>query len=292
MGIRRIILSGGEPTTKKGFSELLSYATEIGLKVGFITNGYNLTEKMIPTIAKAKPYAIGFSMDGLMETHNHIRQNETCWSNLLKSISAVQATGTEVSIVTTVSRMNLAELPQLAEFLHLIEVTSWQIQLAMPAGRMQERESDLLTQDEFKVLCRDVFRFRKLYPNLNIVAADCFGVAPTGSIRPKEWTGCGAGISSLGIDASGNILPCLSIREDLSCGNVRTHDLKQVWESNENFPFARSFSLEMAKGGTCENCDLLISCRGGCISQSLSTHSRLHSSPFCYHRSFTSPEGR
>lgn len=286
MGAERIFFSGGEPTIKPGIESLIFHTARSGLKYGIITNGFFLKDSLKKSLVKYKPFAVGVSLDGLNETHNLIRMNGQSWHRALQTISWLQEAGIQVCVVTTVNKANYQELPKLARLINLAGIDSWQIQLIMPSGRAG-REWKCLRIDEmiFKETCRNIQIFRRRYPKVNIQAADCFGLAPAGSIRSNDWPGCGAGISSMGIDAFGNVIPCLSLRSDLRCGNARDKPIKKIWEESPGFDFNRKFSVKNA-AGECRVCGFLKDCRGGCASLSFSYHNHFHDVPFCFTRSF------
>lgn len=285
MGASKIVFSGGEPTLKDNFENIIAYTKGVGLKFGIITNGFAVSKNLAKTIATNKPFAVGVSIDGLKNTHNLIRRNSESWQRAIRTISHLQELGVQVCVVTTVNTLNYQELPKLAELLHFAEIDSWQLQLAMPTGRMRSQKAKLINDLEFRIVCEFVMSFRQMYSDFNIQAADCFGFAPEGSIRSEEWQGCSAGIASVGIDSLGNVLPCLSLQSTIQCGNVREKELKHIWESSEGFDFNRKFNPECV-AGECRGCISLPVCRGGCASQSYSYYQTFHQSPFCFARTF------
>lgn len=287
LGASKIVFSGGEPTLKDGFENIIAYTKGVGLKFGIITNGFAVGKSLAKTIANNKPFAVGVSIDGLKATHNLIRRNNESWQRAFGTISNLQELGVQVCVVSTVSKLNYQELPKLAELLYLAEIDSWQLQLAMPSGRMRSHQDKLITEQDFRTVCEYVVSFKKSYPSLNIQAADCFGLAPVGSIRSDEWQGCSAGIASVGIDSFGNVLPCLSLQSAVLCGNIREKELKNIWETSDGFDFNRRFNAECVKG-KCQGCESLSHCRGGCASQSFSYYQTFHQSPFCFARTFCS----
>lgn len=286
MGVEKIVFSGGEPTLKKGFEKLLRSTGDLGVKVGFISNGLlGFNKPLQEAIRQSKPFAVGLSIDGLKEIHNQVRRHRSSWQGLMKNISVLQEAGTQICAVTTLHKMNCRELLRLASFLDLAEIDSWQLQLALPFGRMKERAGLLITEDDFKQLCREVSALRKTYPHLNIQAADCFGFAPENSIRSDHWTGCAAGICSMAIDACGNVMPCLSLQSSRRQESLRKKPLADIWKNSAEFDFNRQFDVRTVTG-RCKGCNFLNECRGGCNSQSYSYYGCFHSSPFCFTRSF------
>src|SRR3989344_8350679 len=119
---------------------------------------------------------------------------------------------------------------------------------------------------------------------MQIEAADCFGMAGAGIIRTEDWNGCGAGISAMAIDATGRIMPCLSLQGHY-CGHI-TDGIDVVWENSTGFDFNRNFiPLEIPSGdenpnwyltGKCGRCELLAKCRGGCASPAYFTFGHFH----------------
>ena len=296
MNVKKIIFSGGEPTLLAALPRLISAAHHGGLKYGLITNGFSMDDRLVRAMQNYPPFGVGVSVDGPGDVHNGIRRHERSWQHATQTILQLQDAGVRVCAVTTLSEMNLSSLARLADLLgESLKVDCWQLQLAMPAGRMRSQKNLLIDEADFKKICSDILAFKRRYPKMQIEAADCFGMAQAGTIRTEAWSGCGAGISGMAIDATGRIMPCLSLRGHY-CGRV-TDGVDVVWKNSAGFDFNRKFDpnkvpgrgkeYEYSVAGKCGRCDLLVSCRGGCASQSYFTHGHFHDSPFCYYRSFS-----
>lgn len=286
IGVEKIVFSGGEPTLKSGFEEILLFSSKLNIKTGFISNGLSLfNEALRKAIFRSKPFAVGLSIDGLKEVHNKVRRNERSWQGLIRNISILQELKVQICVVTTLHKLNYRELPKLARFLDFAGVDSWQLQLAMPLGRMREQANILVTEDDFGEICEQVAILRRQYPSLNIQSSDCFGVAPENSIRSSCWSGCTAGISSMGIDACGRAMPCLSLQDGQKHESLRDISVLEIWENSNIFDFNRKFLRSNVEDrSNCMGCKFLDECRGGCASQSFSYYGYFHSSPFCFFR--------
>jgi len=287
MGAQKATSSGGEPFLKEGFEQIIIHMHKIGLEYGIVTNGSAIGATVLNTMVNHKPLIVGFSLDGLGSTHNYIRQNSQSYRSVLKSVSMVKAGGIPTAAITTISKLNIGELGHLMDLVAFIGFDCWQIQLSMPFGRMKEHIDWLIDQDEFWSVCQQIICFRKRFPHIKIEAADCFGPAPGNVIRDEEQYGCGAGITGVGIDACGNVLPCLSLRGSDVCGNIREQSLREIWENSSGFDFNRNFQPDNI-GSNCSNCQIINGCRGGCASNSVAYTGQLHNSPFCFLRSFHS----
>ena len=76
--------------------------------------------------------------------------------------------------------------------------------------------------------------------------------------------GCGAGITSIGIDSVGNVRGCESMYDErFNEGNLREKSLRDIWEDPEAFKYNRGFTGELLSGA-CKNCEKGMFCAGGC----------------------------
>lgn len=281
LGLKRLILSGGEPTLKPGIGRLIDYINASGIEYGMISNGLEMPESVLSAIREYPPYVIGISIDGNSQTHDWLRGKKGSFSALLKTINTLKENAIPISVNTTVHKGNYQQLPWIAEFLKNNQIYGWQIQLAMPFGRMKKNQRLLLSQREFEWVCIFISGVRELLKEIRIEAADDFAYAPAGIIRDGNWSGCSAGISSLGIDAYGNVKGCLSLTECESEGNIRKQRLSEIWNDRSKFSYNRQFCIDDLPV-VCEKCENAMACRGGCNSQSYSMMGRYHKSPFCF----------
>ncbi|MFX1238973.1 MAG: radical SAM/SPASM domain-containing protein [Promethearchaeota archaeon] len=281
-GIESIFLSGGEPTLRKDFYDIVKKIESTGMTYGFITNG--LVNLNINFLRDHMPSAIGVSIDGVGTTHNKNRGipnafNQT-WSTILKLVE----NDLPVSVVTAVGKYNLKDLKRIElDILHN-KVGGWQLQVAIPEGRMDP--SLTLSEQEYYELCKYIAKEKfELRNILNISAADNLGYYGTleGELRADPWTGCPAGRNVVGITSNGDIKPCLSIMHpNTIAGNVRKKNFSEIWENDENFAFFRTFK---GTEGLCEDCEKSNECRAGCSATMIGFNGELRREyPFCIKR--------
>jgi len=83
---------GGEIYVYHGFDEVLDYCIQKQVPVDMIlTNGTLLDERRITALLEANPGFIGFSIDGLPDTHNLIRGQDGTYDKTVASIKAMTA---------------------------------------------------------------------------------------------------------------------------------------------------------------------------------------------------------
>jgi radical SAM protein with 4Fe4S-binding SPASM domain len=286
LNVERIVFSGGEPTLKDGFEEIVRGAHAFDLKFGVISNGYTLTDKHLQLFQTYQPFAVGISLDGIAEHHDFIRNKSLCWTKAVSTILRLKQAGIPVAVVTTINTINYHDLEDMSSILRWLNVDVWQLQLAMPLGRMNELKDQLLTQEQFIEVCRTIKVLREKYEGaIKIIAADCFGFDQDGWTRSADWPGCCAGLLALGIMANGDVLPCLSLKlPQFVVGSLRTKSLREIWEDDRLF-FNRQFNqLIVTADSRCRDCSKIEDCRGGCASMSYAFNEHLHDAPFCLDR--------
>jgi radical SAM protein with 4Fe4S-binding SPASM domain len=94
--------------------------------------------------------------------------------------------------------------------------------------------------------------------------------------------GCTAGNSSLYITPDGKIAPCPFLRE-FSAGDIRTEELRKIWDSSSTFGVFRDLQLGDLKG-KCGDCEHLgVSCYGGCRAAAYAQNGDLYAEdPLCW----------
>lgn len=284
LGIKKVFFSGGEPTLKPGIGDMIERVAGKGLEWGMVLNGFYISNNLLRLFQERKPVAIGLSIDGVKETHNMLRRNPESFQMVLKHLQEFQRRKIPCSIITTIHKMNFRELFSIAEFVLENKIYGWQIQLAMPFGRMKQNTDLLLSQEEFLRACLMVEKIRKILPEVNIAAADCFAWAPAGRIRSGRWLGCSAGLESVGVDALGNVRGCLSMTECQPEGNIRQRSFAEIWQDPDLFSYNRKFNPQNTSP-FCQKCAKVMRCKGGCNSQSFSMVGKFQQGAYCWYKS-------
>lgn len=137
-----LILLGGEPTLHPDLSFAVKHARRLGYNsVTIDTNGYlfhDILERISPEEA-----VLSFSLDGpTPEVNDPLRGTgvfEVCTANLKKAV----ARGFKVSVIYTVSRLNLAHLAEMPQLLADLGVSRFFIQVIGLRGRSAAPGNDL-----------------------------------------------------------------------------------------------------------------------------------------------------
>ena len=116
-GFKIMIFSGGEPLLRPDILELVAYATQLGLRSVFGTNGTLITPEMARELKKAGAMGMGISLDSLdAAKHNKFRSFEGAWEGAVRGMRNCRAAGLPFQIHTTVMDWNEHELEAMTDF--------------------------------------------------------------------------------------------------------------------------------------------------------------------------------
>jgi radical SAM protein with 4Fe4S-binding SPASM domain len=271
-------------------AEVLQVADElVALRAGEVTviftNGTLLTPRRIEQLQALRPRTVGTSIDGgCASVHDAIRGVPGAFDATLSAIDDLQKAGLRVSVITTITRRNLYELPTIARLLVGRHIR-WQIQAAGGGGE-RLTQADLLTPLEFYLAALFIARMRATYSwsVLPIIGAHDFGYCSTRLPSPRVpgqvWGGCGAGRDTLGIQSDGGVKGCLSLPETFVVGNLRERPLAELWEGDT---FA-SWREPVTRHGFCADCPHGETCEGGCTELAVTYSGRRGENPVCLYR--------
>jgi len=282
LGTRLISLMGGEVFLRKDWNILANHIRELGMNVTLMSNGLLIDEKIVDQLVEIDPYAVTISLDGgTADTHNAVRGAKTSFDKCIESLELLTEANLPTTVITTVHKDNYKELPLLSDFL-VNKNIAWQIQMANPVGRFPK--SRMLSKEEFYSVALFIASTRGKYTTkeLPIMGAHNFGYHSKvlRNIMILPWIGCQAGLTALGVQSNGGIKGCLSLPDEYVEGNIRSQDIKDIWNDPDSFSYNRNFQKEHLKND-CAKCKHGKSCRGGCLTVSTSLTGMKHCSPYC-----------
>jgi radical SAM protein with 4Fe4S-binding SPASM domain len=125
------------------------------------------------------------------------------------------------------------------------------------------------------------------WPLLPVTGAHDLGhhSARLGNLLPPgcTWTGCTAGLDTLGIQSHGGVKGCLALPDDFVTGHVRQRPIGELWHDPDAFALNRRFTPELL-AGFCAICPHGPTCRGGCSDLAHSTTGSPYDNPYCFYR--------
>ncbi len=296
LGVENINLTGGEPLLRNDWPEISRRLSELGVEVVIVTNGLLVDGELIDRMIDCGVNAVAVSLDGDQETHNAVRRLR-CKSSIssfdaaLRAVELAAASSMRAAVITQVHRGNIQTLQWIHDRLAPIALDAWQIQAAIPFGRLLEISHQYLLQpDDLPALIERIVQFVDR-GQLPVQVADNIGyysrhepkLRITDNGRPSFWRGCQAGISVVAVDPIGNVKGCPSQPEEFSVENVRQRSLADIWSDPSNFPYNTQWDEGLLEGD-CAVCSFKKICRAGCKSMAFSTTGTIYDNPFCVQR--------
>ncbi len=253
-----LILTGGEPMARPDIYELASYATEKGLRVVMATCGHLLTAETAEKIKASGIKALSISLDGAdAATHDKFRDTPGAFEKSLAGIQCARESGIPFQINTTVSRINVRELPQILDLAEKIGASTMDFFFLVPTGRGKYLDDELLQTEEYEESLRWIAEER---------SGRKIGVKTTCAphfARISQNTGCGcmAGGTFVFISHRGIMQPCGFL--DIPCGNLRKEgfNFEKLYQESEIFKSLRDPDRYEGKCGICEFRNICGGCR-------------------------------
>lgn len=284
---RHVTLIGGECFLSPYWKQVCQRLVENGIRVTPLSNGLLINEANIQTMVDLGLKGVSISIDGLEEKHDYIRGVPGLFQKVIKNLKHAQQAGLAIGVNTSISKVNLTELPGLADFLTNLGIRIWQIQIVEDIGKASENKELKLTLKDLYELAKYVADFRQRQLPIKIIVGDNVGFYASFEpmIRDHPFTGCPGGRFTLGIESNGNIRGCLSVlgTEANTEGNVRQRSLKDIWNDPQLFAVYRQRTVDKLTG-FCASCEFKNLCRAGCSSLAFALTGSFYENPFCLHK--------
>ncbi|NIM15317.1 MAG: radical SAM protein [Candidatus Aminicenantes bacterium] len=290
IGLQRITLSGGEPFVRPDWDQIASRLIQNNISTNILSNGWYIERD---TIRRAKEIGItniGISLDGIENTHDFIRKKGS-FSRIMEVLALANEEKMLTGIVTCIHKKNLGQLPEMKKILLERGVADWQLQAAVPMGNLLKYPDWLMEPAEISDVIDFAYDIMK-EGRIGIHLTDVFGYFTRKEIEIRRagfksqynlglWNGCPAGKDLIGIRCNGDIIGCLSIRDDsLIEGNVRQTPLEELWTRPGAFSWNRDNRRDKLTG-FCKICQYAQYCQGGCSGIRRLRYKTMTETKFC-----------
>lgn len=284
-GVVSIAFSGGEPLVSPEFFEVARRASEAGMFVALATNGTLITKEVAKELKGAGVGYVEISLDSATpKVHDEFRGVDGAFERTLRAIAHCAEEGIFTCVATTVTKMNLQEVPRLIDLSKELGAKRFMAFNFIPTGRGQEIIGMDLSPEEREGLLRTLYEKSKegiqvlstapQYARVCLEASHGLLVSPTHFyIGHAEWNlgvlaefigGCGAGRLYCAIQPNGDVTPCVFM-PGLVVGNVRERGFLEIWHESEAMGRMRNREL---LSGNCGQCPYKFIC-GGCRARAL-----------------------
>ena len=292
LGVKEVTLIGGEAYLRDDWTEIVREIKKQGMSATMTSGGRGITKERAEEAAKAGLESVSISVDGLEATHDRLRGVEGSFRSAFEALKNLRAAGIRVACNTQINRLSVPDLPELLELIAEAGIHSWQIQLTVAMGRAADEPEVLLQPYDllefFPLLARLKGRMVelgvRLWPGNNIGYFGPYESLLKGTMPRGHMASCGAGRSTLGIEADGSIKGCPSLPTDAwTGGNIRDDSLKDIWQRSAPLRYTRDRTIDDL-WGYCRTCYYADVCRAGCTWTSFVLFGKAGNNPYCHHR--------
>lgn len=292
LGVMEVTLIGGEAYLREDWTEIVREIRRLGMSCTMTSGGRGITREKAQAAKAAGIESVSISIDGNEATHDRLRGVKGSYQSAFQAMDFLREAGVRVSTNTQINRLTLPELPELLEALAAHGGHSWQLQLTVPMGRAADEPEVLFQPYEMLELFPLLGQLKKradelkvrIWPGNNIGYFGPYESLLKGTMPRGHMASCGAGRSTLGIEADGAIKGCPSLpTEAWTGGNIRDNSLKDIWERSTPLRYTRDRTVEDL-WGFCRTCYYAEECRAGCTWTSFVFFGRAGNNPYCHHR--------
>jgi len=287
-----LIITGGEPLTRPDVYDIAALSASLGFRTALATCGHLLDDDTVPRLKTAGVMRVSVSLDGAeASTHDRFRGTPGAFEAALRGIGALRRHGLEFQVNSTLTRLNIAELPKLHDLALSLGAAGFHPFLLVPMGRGRGLADNALDPEayedalikialmaersplEIKPTCGPLYI--RVVARLRAAAyASPSGAKPRAGGRehppaPLSMTrGCLGGQGFVFISHRGAVQICGFL--EIPAGDLRAekYDLKKIWESSPLFAEIRNVSRYHGKCGRCEYNRVCGGCRARAFAHS------------------------
>lgn len=288
LGVRRVVLTGGEPILHPAWVEIARRLSAGGVTVRLFTSGHGVDGPLLEAARAAGVTELAVSLDGPERVHDALRpprdgSGRSSFAEALAAIERGLGTIAGVRVVTQVNGRNARHLDELHRLLAGLGVRQWQLQLCQLTGTAAGRADELLLGpgdlERIVGISRRAAREGTIAAPLHCTVG--YGTEEE-SLRGGRaaWGGCPAGLRALGITARGRVKGCIALPDEFATADVRRRPLADIWHDDECFPYSRGWSPRML-AGACAGCPDGTVCRAGCPAVAYGLTGAIGANPSC-----------
>ena len=226
-----------------------------------------LTEDTCRKLIESGIQRISLSIDGATaQAHDSFRRVDGAFDSVMKGIEAARATGLEFQVNTTVTKLNVNELPAIFDLAVNLGAASFHPFLLVPTGRGKELAEQEIPPEEYERILNWIYEHRSqagvsLKPTC---APHYYRIlrqrehAAGRTVKPDTHgldamtKGCLGGQGFAFVSHVGQVQICGFL--DIPAGNIRESDFdfKSIWEHSALFSEMRNLDGYHGRCGYCE----------------------------------------
>jgi MoaA/NifB/PqqE/SkfB family radical SAM enzyme len=254
LGPVHVVITGGEALLVPFAPELVAHGSSRGLLIEHLTHGYWLDQARIERLALARPWRVTLSLDGLGDTHDHIRGRphffEAAASSLATLLRVRRQSGwpARIRLKNVLMEHNLDDACAVARFAraHAVEVFYQPIEQNYNAPEDERWFEDspnwprnpdraVATVEQLAALKRQGYPIANSFEQLAVMVPyfqdpQALRVV-TQNHQAHDLPVCSA-LTTLQIQANGDVKACWKTEP---VGSIKTASIRTIWEQRPRY---------------------------------------------------------
>ena len=258
-------ITGGDPILHPDFWKLLALLKSKNIPFTLMGNPFHLDDNVCRMLKTCSCEKYQMSLDGMRETHDWFRKQGS-FDITLEKIKCLNNAGIKSVIMSTVSKTNINEIPDIIDTVVKAKVKIFAFSRYVSTGGevdtsmtpQEYRELLKVCDEKFKLYksmgCETYFNKKDHLWTLYEYETGQFKL-PTNAKQGMIYGGCNCGNCHITIASNSDVMACRRVLGS-KVGNVFKDSLKDVWVNQmENF-------RDYDKFVKCNKCELKAWCRG------------------------------
>lgn len=280
-----IYLTGGDPILHPNFWQLLQLFKDENIRFCIMGNPFHLNDDVCKKMKDYGCVKYQLSLDGLEKTHDMFRRPGS-FKRTLEAIQTIKDSGMWCTVMSTVSKVNMKEIPELIDLVDKLGVDVFAVGRYCPTSTEKAYdEINHISPLEYKAFLekcwqkyeehRDsstTFQLKDHLWTLFLYEKGLYKLPTTDKVE-----GCNCARNHITILPNGDIYACR--RMESKVGNVKNDHLYQVWNSSKMNNYR-----EYDKFVKCSKCELKKVCRGCPAVTYGYTNNMYDSDPQCWRK--------
>jgi radical SAM protein with 4Fe4S-binding SPASM domain len=261
-----MVFTGGDPLKRPDLYDLIRYSVKVGLRTNVTPSATPLlTEEAIDGFKAAGVTRMAISLDGPdAATHDDFRGIPGTFDRAMMALRHARKIGLDTQLQTTVTRRNMARLPEVAQIATEVGTRMWSLFFLIVTGRAAE--GDDLLAEEYEQVFEFMYNLSKTAPYgiktteamhyrryiAQRMKAERGGAPETEGARQVAFRTAGVsdGKGFVFVSHTGEIFPSGFL--PLTAGNVLRDNLTEVYRESDLFKRLRDTGAREGKCGVCE----------------------------------------
>lgn len=249
MGVKKIVISGGEPFVRKDLYPILKFISRMGIKCTLQSNLALNIEEVLQDLEILKSIKFQVSLDGVREK-NDVQRGTGSYEKTIYNIKRIVQRCKEenikhrIQLNTVLIYQNIDSVYEYFEQMREFGINEFSFQLL--SNNENNYEQNKLTNVMIKKLIYDMEQIKRIAQEKDIEVF-CFPIDIKtenydyldrwyNTLRMQEWKGCPYIDKTIRISPYGDIFSCV----ETPFTNLKEHDLSEAIQSQERLLFIKN----------------------------------------------------